>query len=266
MIDSHDVINKFDSNNPWYVDEHFEKQYYQRGPRAVIERRWKIFENAIEDFFTKSNLGTPATPAKVLDAGCGDGINLLGLKNIAQKRSWNISIYGSDYNPIRLERAAKLSFVKEIIECSLDDIPYADDCFDIVLCNHVIEHIPQEKKVLLELKRIIRPDGLFILGVPNEGCTLARLRNHIIQPSILKSTDHVNFYTEKSISNLLINSGFLILKLKKAGFFLPHLGLNFLISNIKGGQVLLNTLGNIFPSQSADLIAISSKSKTTNNA
>ena len=259
MTDSNDLINKLDSNNPWYVDDQFEKQYHRRGPRAVVERRWEIFENAIEDFFTKSNLGTPSTPAKVLDAGCGDGINLLGLNNIARKRSWDISIYGSDYNPIRLERAAHFSFVKETVESSLDDIPYADDWFDVVLCNHVIEHIPQDKKVLLELKRIIRPGGLFILGVPNEGCALAQLRNHIIQPSLLKSTDHVNFYTEKSISNLLINSGFLISKLNKAGFFLPHLGLHFLISNTKGGQVLLNTLGHIFPSQSADLIFISTK-------
>ena len=259
MVGPNDPISQLDLKNPWYVDDHFAKQYYRRGPRAVIERRWEIFENAIEDFFINSDLGTPSTPVKALDAGCGDGINLLGLNNIARRRSWNISIYGLDYNPIRLERAAKFSFVKETVESPLDDIPYADDCFDMVLCNHVIEHIPQDKKVLLELKRIIRPGGLFILGVPNEGCALAWLRNHIIQPCLLKSTDHINFYTEKSISNLLINSGFLISKLKKAGFFLPHLGLNFLISNTKGGQVLLNTLGHIFPSQSADLIIISTK-------
>jgi 2-polyprenyl-3-methyl-5-hydroxy-6-metoxy-1,4-benzoquinol methylase len=259
LTDSHDPLHQIESKNPWYVDDHFLKQYNRRGPRAVIERRWKIFENAIEDFFIKSNTATSSSPARILDAGCGDGINLLGLNNMAQERSWNVSIYGSDYNPVRLERASKFSFVKETVQSPLDTMPYADDWFDVVLCNHVIEHIPQNKKVLLELKRIIRPSGLFIVGVPNEGCALAYLRNHIIQRSILKSTDHVNFYTEKSISNLLTNSGFLISKLEKAGFFLPHLGLNFLISNAKAGQWLLNILGHIFPSQSADLIVISSK-------
>ena len=148
MNTRHDPHHQINCANPWYVDDQFEKQYNQLGPRVVIERRWKIFENAIEEFYIKSHLGKSSRPDKVLDAGCGDGINLLGLNNIARRRSWDISIYGSDHNPIRLERAAHFSFVKETVESSLDDIPYADDWFDVVLCNHVIEHIPQDKKVL----------------------------------------------------------------------------------------------------------------------
>ena len=263
MKTRHDPHHQINCANPWYVDDQFEKQYNQLGPRVVIERRWKIFKNAIEDFFSKSGKGTPSSPAKILDAGCGDGINLLGLNNMAKENSWNVSICGVDYNPVRLKRAAKLSFITETIQSSLDSMPYKDGWFDVVLCNHVIEHIPQDKKVLLELNRITRPSGLFILGVPNEGCALARLRNHIFQRSILKSTDHINFYTEKNISTLLCASGFLILKMEKAGFFSPHLLLNYFFSITKLGNDFLKLLGRIFPSQSADLIAISSKSKTT---
>ena len=263
MIIGHGPNHQINSANPWYIDDQFEKQYNQLGPRVVIERRWKIFENAIDEFFSKSKIGTLSNPAKILDAGCGDGVNLLGLNNMAQENFWNVSISGVDYNPVRLERAPKLSFVKETIQSSLEAMPYKDGWFDVVLCNHVIEHIPKDKKVLLELNRITRPAGLFILGIPNEGCALARLRNHIIQPSILKSTDHVNFYTENSISALLCDSGFLILKIEKAGFFSPHLLLNYLLSITKLGNEFLRLLGRIFPSQSADLIAISSKLKTT---
>ena len=86
MTDSHDPLHQIESKNPWYVDDHFLKQYNRRGPRAVIERRWKIFENAIEDFFIKSNTATSSSPARILDAGCGDGINLFGLNNLAHKR------------------------------------------------------------------------------------------------------------------------------------------------------------------------------------
>ncbi|MBC8283100.1 MAG: methyltransferase domain-containing protein [Nitrospinae bacterium] len=256
MTDSQDPLHQLNAKNPWYIDDHFQKQYNQPGPRAVIENRWKIFENAIEEFLG-SNKTTPQTPIRILDAGCGDGINLLGLNNMAQAKAWNVSIYGSDYNPMRLERAAKFSFVEEINLSPLDNLPYADDWFDVVLCNHVIEHIPNDKNVLLELKRVLRPSGLLILGVPNEGCALAWLRNHVIQRSILKTTDHVNFYTEKTISNFLTHSGFSISSIEKAGFFLPHLALNYLISITKPGRVLLKFLGRIFPSQSAEVMVTS---------
>ncbi|MEK9628584.1 MAG: methyltransferase domain-containing protein [Nitrospinota bacterium] len=259
MTKTHDPIHQLSRNNPWYIDDQFTKQFKRPGPRAVIENRWNIFENAIRKFFSKSNIGASQSPAKILDAGCGDGINLFGLNNMAQKNQWNVSIYGSDYNPLRLERASKFAFVKEINHSSLDTLPFEDDWYDVVLCNHVIEHIPQDKKVLLELKRILRPKGLLILGVLNEGCALAQLRNHVFQRSILQSTDHVNFYTEQKISNLLTESGFLISKIERAGFFLSHLSLNYLMTLSKPGRLLLNFFGGIFPSQCADLIVIAFK-------
>ena len=117
--------------------------------------------------------------------------------------------------------------------------------------------ISNDKKVLQEFKRVIRPGGLLMLGVPNEGCALAWFRNHVIQRSILQSTDHVNFYKEKSILKTLTDSNFSIVKIEKSGFFLPHLALHYLASISKPGRKLLNFLGKIFQSQSAELIVIS---------
>ena len=261
MTNDHDPQEQISQQNPWYTDDQFEKQYGRPGTKALIERRWKVFESAIGEFFQDQNMLPSDKPAKILDAGCGDGINLFGLDKMICERKWNSLLYGVDYNPLRLERASKFSFVEEIIQSSLDNLSYEDGWFDVILCNQVLEHIPQDKNVLLELKRVIRPGGLFILGVPNEGCALARLRNHVIQRSILKSTDHINFYTENSISKILIDSGYSILKIEKPGFFLPHLALNYMASISELGRELLMILGEIFPSQCAELIVISKKQR-----
>ena len=259
MTDGHEAHQQIAQKNSWYIDDQFARQYERPGTRAVIEGRWRVFENVIYDFFQAGNLPSADNSARILDAGCGDGINLFGLNKITSSNKWDAIIYGVDYNPLRLERASKFPFVEEINQSPLDNLPYADEWFDVVLCNQVLEHISEDKNVLLEFKRVIRPGGLLILGVPNEGCALAWFRNHIIQRSILKSTDHVNFYTEKSISKVLTVSGFSILSIEKSGFFLPHLALHYLASISKPGRKLLNLLGKIFQSQSAELIVSSLK-------
>jgi len=254
---SHDPRQQIAQKNSWYIDDQFAKQYDRPGSRALIEGRWRVFEKAICDFFQACNLPSADDSARILDAGCGDGINLFGLNNIISANKWNAKIYGVDYNPLRLERASKFPFVEEINQSSLDNLPYADGWFDVVLCSQVLEHISNDKKVLQEFKRVIRPGGLLMLGVPNEGCALAWFRNHVIQRSILQSTDHVNFYKEKSILKTLTDSNFSIVKIEKSGFFLPHLALHYLASISKPGRKLLNFLGKIFQSQSAELIVIS---------
>jgi SAM-dependent methyltransferase len=46
------------------------------------------------------------------------------------------------------------------------DIPAADGAFDLVLCNHVLEHVPDDHRAMAELYRVLRPGGFAILQVP----------------------------------------------------------------------------------------------------
>ncbi|HNX34428.1 MAG TPA: methyltransferase domain-containing protein [Kiritimatiellia bacterium] len=46
------------------------------------------------------------------------------------------------------------------------DIPYAAASFDWVLCNHVLEHVPDDAKALRELFRVLKPGGIAILQTP----------------------------------------------------------------------------------------------------
>ncbi|MBW4024070.1 MAG: methyltransferase domain-containing protein [Proteobacteria bacterium] len=45
-------------------------------------------------------------------------------------------------------------------------IPYPDGSFDVVIANHVLEHIPEDRKALSEFARVLRAGGLLLLAVP----------------------------------------------------------------------------------------------------
>ncbi len=48
----------------------------------------------------------------------------------------------------------------------ITDIPFKNNEFDIIICNHVLEHILDDKKAMTELFRVLKPDGWAILQVP----------------------------------------------------------------------------------------------------
>jgi SAM-dependent methyltransferase len=45
-------------------------------------------------------------------------------------------------------------------------LPFADSCFDTVLCNEVLEHVPEPADVMAEVKRVLNPGGALLLTTP----------------------------------------------------------------------------------------------------
>jgi SAM-dependent methyltransferase len=48
----------------------------------------------------------------------------------------------------------------------LTDAPIQDDSFDVIVCNHVLEHIPDDRAALREIRRMLAPDGWALLMTP----------------------------------------------------------------------------------------------------
>jgi SAM-dependent methyltransferase len=239
----------------WWEGEQFAAQCGRPGPRAVVEHRWHVFAEAIDRWREAHPINSPL---RVFDAGCGDGINLLGLSNILRVRRITFELVGLDYNMLRLARARALQLA-DVVQGSLTSAPIADAAFDLVLCNHVIEHIVQPVLAAREVARVLKPGGLAIIGVPNEGCALAHLRNHVLQRSILRTTDHVNFFTSATLASALCEAGLSLRATHTEGFFLPHLRLNGWAALTPVGRVGLEFARRILPSHAAGLIAIATR-------
>ena len=52
------------------------------------------------------------------------------------------------------------------VKADICDLPFKDNTYDFILCNHVLEHIPDDKKAMQELYRVLKPNGIAILQVP----------------------------------------------------------------------------------------------------
>lgn len=54
------------------------------------------------------------------------------------------------------------------VKADICNLPFKENSFDFILCNHVLEHIPDDTKAMQELYRILRPGGTAILQIPQE--------------------------------------------------------------------------------------------------
>ena len=65
-----------------------------------------------------------------------------------------------DYLSADLERGDVMTAM------DITDIQYSDDTFDVILCSHVLEHVPEDRRALAEFFRVLKPGGWAILQVP----------------------------------------------------------------------------------------------------
>jgi SAM-dependent methyltransferase len=52
------------------------------------------------------------------------------------------------------------------VKMDIHEIPFEDNSIDIIFCNHVLEHVDDDKKALREMRRVLKPGGWAILQVP----------------------------------------------------------------------------------------------------
>jgi SAM-dependent methyltransferase len=54
------------------------------------------------------------------------------------------------------------------VQADARDLPFDDDSFDVIVCSHVLEHIPEDVRVAREMARVLTPDGVALIQVPSD--------------------------------------------------------------------------------------------------
>ena len=54
------------------------------------------------------------------------------------------------------------------VKADICNLPFKDNEYDIIFCNHVLEHIPDDTKAMQELFRVLKPGGMAILQIPQD--------------------------------------------------------------------------------------------------
>jgi len=96
----------------------------------------------------------------ILEVGCGNGMKL-EIYNNYQMKTFGIEPYGKELtlNEKRLG----------IQRVNLNDCDFKENSFDYIILKEVLEHVPDQKLVLSKCYRWLKPDGVFIITVPNVG-------------------------------------------------------------------------------------------------
>ena len=154
----------------------------------IYQSRIRDFEwNAFKNFIPKNS--------RFLDVGCGAGNNLHKAKT-----ELGCDVIGIDPSPgahgVGRFSDSSNSDVS-IIQGVAEQIPFENDSFDTVFCSHVLEHVQNEKLCLSEIDRVLKKDGVLIIGMPTATMSLIAIFSHYF------FTTHVNlmFLIKKTGTN-----------------------------------------------------------------
>ncbi len=181
---------------------------YESGSGLIKWLFWKRINWAVQEI-SKLSQDIP-----VLDAGCGDGRLLSEL----QKSGFN-NLYGMDFN----ENVTELAVPHAQFKCAdLKNTGYADAHFQVITILDVIEHIQDLEPVLLELKRILKPDGILLASLPTENI-MYKIGRFILKGTF--STEHgpatgIHYHNAKTL-HASLSKYFRPVKCKHLPFFPP---------------------------------------------
>ncbi|MEM2129664.1 MAG: class I SAM-dependent methyltransferase [Candidatus Bathyarchaeia archaeon] len=114
----------------------------------------------IEKTFISSEL--PIKSIATLDIGTGTGRNI----EIITKRSF--AVLGIDISRSMLIKAKEKKTCNTVLVLSDGrNLPFVSEAFDCVLCIRVLKYIPEWRKVIEEISRVLKPNGKVILTFPN---------------------------------------------------------------------------------------------------
>ena len=166
------------------------KEKVERCQKNIREAEWKEIKAYI-----KPN-------SSFIDVGCGAGYTLKKVIDV-----YNCDAIGID--PVPGEHGVgRYSVEKQknnkIIRGSAENIPFRNCEFDIIYSSHVLEHVNNEMKSLSEMKRILKDDGILILGVPTALMAWIALVSQLIFTTHIRIYNFIrHFFSNQILKNLV---------------------------------------------------------------
>ncbi len=139
-----------------------------------------------------------------LDVGCGSGAFMRIVESAGMK------VFGVE--PVKIGENHLSENGLNIFHGFLEEAKYPDDFFDLITLNHVLEHISNPMTTLRELKRILKPKGTLIIGVPQcESLAYRLFRANWIQLDVPR---HLYTFSSSTLKKYAEVNGFKIDKIR----------------------------------------------------
>lgn len=119
---------------------------------------WHKGRRIVMDSVLKRTFSDDKNSPRILDVGCGTGVNLSLFAKFGE-------VHGIDLSPEAVRYCYEAGF-QNVQEGRAEALPYFDEHFDIVCAIELLEHIPRDVQVLNEFSRVLKRRGMLFLTVP----------------------------------------------------------------------------------------------------
>ncbi|MEX2178823.1 MAG: class I SAM-dependent methyltransferase [Gemmatimonadaceae bacterium] len=141
--------------------------------RGPVHQFPRVEKALMIDAVLTAHFGGPVRGRRVLDIGCGNG-------DISQHFVPANEVHGVDVDDRRRPENAGFAFDRVTSE----RLPFGDGFFDVVISNHVIEHVVDQPLHLSEMRRVLRADGCVYLATPNRSSPI--MAGHVANEQVLR--------------------------------------------------------------------------------
>lgn len=175
----------------------------------------KFYDGCLERL---SRLFSPATERSLLDVGCGNGHFL----SRAKQKGWIVTGIEPSLSSSRLARE---NYEINVVTTDFESY-HGSESFDCVSLWDFIEHVSNPAEVLVKVRSLLKPGGIVLIATPDNYSLINFLADVIYQTSlhaierplqILFVPEHILYFTDATLKELVERSGFVMLDKVKAG-------------------------------------------------
>ncbi len=183
----------------------FEAEFFDKLIKVEENNFWfcarnKLINWAIKNYFPNIK--------KFLEVGCGTGFVLLGINRIFPK----LDLYGSEALAHGLKFASKRVPKATLFQMDARDIPFKGE-FEVVGAFDMLEHILEDKLVLQQMYKAIKPGGGLILTVP---------QHKFLWSKVDEFSHHFRRYSSQELKEKVESCGFKVIRMTSfVTFLLP---------------------------------------------
>lgn len=190
-----EICNEYKESDPYTVEVNIESDFHKRRMECTLE----MIKEAIK--------GIQNRP-KILDLGCGQGHITCKICQAFPEAE----VSGLDYALSAIEYAANHFSGIDFVVGNAYKCPYANNYFDIIVCNNLWEHVSDPLFLLSRIASIIKPGGFLIISTPSR-YRLGNLVRVLLGRSVkFMSEHHVTEYSVGQILEQLRYGGFQVIK------------------------------------------------------